>query len=232
MTCQRDGGAVVVDSYFLRIWWRRTSNACLTHGLLLMGRSNIYPLPDCTCGDDSMYSYVVTRGEKGKSNENDKFEKVIVTFQDGGAWFDYPSCSGKIPDTGYTNNFEGVSKGVLGYTLNLMLDCLTCMCIRIGWIKFNPGDLVKYVWGSDKYVSGLWQVRFGPCQVWNMIHDPGLRHVCFLPNIDNFEQPCTKRCSVVHVPSSYSKQHTYWRGSFKILVFKVSWRNVMFENYF
>ena len=38
------------------------------------------------------------------------------------------------------------------------------------WIKFNPGDL-------DKYVSGLWQVHFGPCQVWNMIHDPGLRHV-------------------------------------------------------
>ena len=50
-----------------------------------------------------------------------------------------------------------------------MLDCrLTCMC-RLDQIQSR---------GSCQVRLGVWQVRFGPCQVWNMIHDPGLRHVC------------------------------------------------------
>ena len=102
--------AVVVVLGFLRavVASQSTNLIQIDINSITKGRSIIYPFPGRTCSDGSMYAYVVTRGEKAKPNKNGKFEKVMVTFMEGGACFDYRSCMGQIHGASYTNNFEGM----------------------------------------------------------------------------------------------------------------------------
>ena len=137
-------------------------------GRIGKGRTRIFSLEGRTCSDGTDYAFMVTRGERAEPNENGKFEKVIISFMGGGACFDYPSCMGQIPGSGYYKNIIDVL-GESGFSLGTLItaskwglvkaEASDCMLGVAGLLPCSSPELADYVSLLIPYCTG--DLHFG-----------------------------------------------------------------------